>query len=152
RQDLVGAVQVQAPRQQGVAGVEVGPGVAAVVVAEAGHRRGQGARAVGVHGLGDAVAEGVVGVVGTHQQRAAVGGALLGPHQAVVVVVAVRPGLGVGPLGLLDQVALVVVAVRPGAVGQQAVAGAGLVARHRPVAVGVVAVAVAAVAGQLAGR
>ncbi len=69
----------------------------------------------------------------------------------ILVIVAVSPGFGAGPLGLLDLVAFAVVAVGPGAIAREPVAGAGLVAGHRAVAVGVVGVGGGTVVGQLVG-
>src|SRR5262249_7434816 len=98
-----------------------------------------------------AVAEHVVGV--GHRQRS--GGPVRGlPHggQTVVVVVAVVPRLQPGTPRLLGQVALTVVSVRPRTVVGQPISRAGLVAGHSAIAVGVVAVVVAAVAGELVGQ
>src|SRR5262249_42927551 len=88
-----------------------------------------GASAVIVQVLLNAFAEDVVLVVGLHRNRSGAGDVrvarpLLGKGHLVAVVIAVGPGLGVGPLALLGEVPLVVVGVRPGGVAAQPVARA----------------------------
>ena len=65
----------------------------------------------------------------------------------VVVVVAVRPGLSVGPLALFRQVAFRVIAVRPSAIVGHFISGPCRVTAGIAVAVQVVTVRVGGVAG-----
>src|SRR5207302_3321878 len=89
--------------------------------------------------LGDTPTQCIVLVLGSHQQSAAAV-ALFGSHEAREGIVTERPRLAGLAVGLADDVAAWVVVVTPGAVAQQPVARSCLVARHRPVAVEVVAV------------
>src|SRR5262249_5964895 len=119
------------------------PDIAAVV----GEARRHRARGRLVARFLDAATEGVVGVGHLHLHGTANG--LLGPQQAVVVVVAVGPGVGAG--ALLHAGGFVVVDVTEGAVVQQTVTGAGLVAGGVALAHQVVAIDLRAGAGQLVG-
>src|SRR5262249_8614484 len=105
--------------------------------------------AVRVYRLLQAVAIRIILVVRPRQERAAVGGPVLGPDQLFLVVVAVRPRLGVCAFGLLGQVSFAVVAVRPGAVPSELVARADGPAAIVAVAVGVVGVGVRPIRRQL---
>src|SRR5262249_27296006 len=138
---------VQVTLGQGAGAVEVCPRLVAVAVGTQPGGAGVGVVAGGL----DQPALVVVYVVQPYQQDAPVAGAQLGPGHLVFAVVAVRPGLVVGPLALLDAVALRVVTVTPRAVADQPVVAVDDVAGHGAVAGGVVAEARAACCGQLVG-
>src|SRR5262249_30174099 len=127
--------------------VEVGPDVAAIVVAEVRH---DGAGGLSPAVLLDAPAEHIVFLIQAQQQRAAVGGALLSPGHLIIVVVDGGPGLAAGAERLLGAIAFGVVGVRVGAVGGHAVAGADGVAAAVAVAGQVIAIVGGAGARQLA--
>ena len=141
---LIHAVQVKASRHQGVAAVQIGEGIFAIV-GETGCRV---AAARGPAVFFDAVAQDVVDVGDCRKQSTAGSEPILNGHQLVVDVVNIRPGVVGWTLGFARLVAVGVVGIGPDAGTGQLIRGAGRIAGHCPVAGEIVGVAGHTIAGQ----